>query len=570
MTDGILGVWDGHDAGVALVADGVLVFALSEERPARRKRASGWPGLALVRCLAWASEQGVRIREVAVAGRFGRLPLRWAEPVYRARDPGGGDPLSPANRAVAAFENCVPATPGVREFEAAVGLWPVKARLVRALGPGVRVHAVDHHEAHAFCALFGPRDGRGLVVTWDAYGEGRAVTVRGAEAPGRVVAWLGPEAAVASLYGAVTVALGFREGEEGKVMGLAALGDPARGVDRFLGAFRVEADGSPRLRRPLSRGAVRALLDGLKREDVAAGLQAATENLVVGWVGRRAEEGRADHLLLAGGLFANVRLNQALAALPGVQRVYVFPAMGDGGLAAGAAHRVWWGHHGRLAEPLRRVDLGLEFSPEACMAAARAAGLDARRCEDAPGEAACDVVAGRVVAWYDGRDEFGPRALGRRSIVFRADRLDLARRVGLALGRDEFMPFAPAVAEEDTKAAWAGSWRAEDLRFMTLAVPAGDAFRARCPAAVHVDGTCRPQVVRADLDPRFHRLLREVRRLGGPPAVVNTSFNLHGEPIVHTPADAVSTFQRAGLDVLYLGDLEVSWCRGRDLNPHVP
>lgn len=556
MTDGVLGLWDGHDAGVALVADGALVFALSEERPARRKRASGWPALALARCLQWARDHGVRVRDVAVAGRYGRWPLRWLEPLYRARDP-QGDPLSFGNRAMAAFENRVPAMAWVREVEAATALWPVQARLARLFGRGVRVRAVDHHEAHAFCALFGPRDGRGLILTWDAYGEGRAVTVRPAAAPDRIEAWLGPDAGVASLYGAVTVALGFREGDEGKVMGLAALGDPGRAVDRFLSAFVVTPEGAPRLRQPLNKRLVRNLVRGLSREDAAAGLQAATERLVLGWLAPRVEEARADRLLLAGGLFANIRLNSALAGLPGIEGVFVFPAMGDGGLCAGAAHRVWWERHGRLGEPVCDVALGLEFSAEECEAAARAAGLATSWCDDAPGEAAREVVAGRVVAWYDGRDEFGPRALGRRSIVFRADRVDLADRVNRALGRDDFMPFGPALTEEDSGEAWTGAWRAEDLRSMTLAVPAAESFRARCPAAVHVDGTCRPQVVTAGICPRFHRLLREVRRLGGPPAVVNTSFNLHGEPIVHRPADAVATFQRAGLDVLFLKDVAV-------------
>ncbi len=556
MTDGVLGLWDGHDAGVGLVADGVLVFALSEERPTRRKRASGWPGVALARCLQWASDHGMRVGDVAVAGRYGRWPLRWLEPLYRARDP-HGDPLSFGNRAMAAYENRVPAMTWVREVEAATALWPVRTRLARIFRREVRVHRVDHHEAHAFCALFGPRDGRGLVVTWDAYGEGRAVTLRPAGAPDRVEAWLGPDAGVASLYGAVTVALGFREGDEGKVMGLAALGDPGRAMDRFLSAFVVTPEGAPRLRRPLNKGLVQSLVRGLSREAVAAGLQAATERLVVEWLARKVGEARADRLLLAGGLFANIRLNQALAGLLGVERVFVFPAMGDGGLPAGAAHRVWWERHGRLGEPVRDVALGLEFPAKECEAAARAAGLAVSRCDDAPAEAAREVVAGRVVAWYDGRDEFGPRALGRRSIVFRADRVDLAARVNRALGRDDFMPFAPALAADDAREAWSGSWRDEDLRFMTVAVPASEPFRARCPAAVHADGTCRPQVVTADLAPRFHRLLREVVRLGGPPAVVNTSLNLHGEPIVHSPADAVATFRRAGLDVLFLGDLAV-------------
>lgn len=564
MTDGVLGVWDGHDAGVALVADGVLVFALSEERPARRKRASGWPGLALARCLAWADDHGVRIRQVAVAGRCGRSPLRFLDPLYRRRDP-RGDPLSLANRAVAAFENGVAALAGLREAESLVGLWPVRARLAAALGGDVPVRAVEHHEAHAWGALFGTREGRGLVVTWDAYGEGRAVTVRRADTPDRVQARLGPEAGVASLYGAVTVALGFREGDEGKVMGLAALGDPKRSQGRFLSAFEVGE--ALRLRGTLTRRRVQALLQGLSREDVAAGLQAATERLVAGWVARQVEAARADRLLLAGGLFANVRLNRVLAGLPGVEGVFVFPAMGDGGLPAGAAHRVWWEGRGCLAEPVRDMALGLEFGPDECAAAARAAGLQVSPCEDAPAEAAREVVAGRVVAWYHGRDEFGPRALGRRSVLFRADRADLASRVNRALGRDDFMPFAPSLAEEEARDAWSPSFRGEDLRFMTLAVPVSEAFRAACPAAMHVDKTCRPQVVTADRDPRFHRLLREVRRLRGPPAVVNTSFNLHGEPIVHTPADAVATFLKAGLDVLILGDLVCSRASFRAARP---
>ena len=554
MTDGILGLWDGHDAGVAIVADGCLVFALSEERPTRRKRASGWPRFALRRALEWASRHGIAIRDVAVAGRCGRVPLRWLDPIYRRRDP-RGNPLSCANRCVEGYENTVAHLAGVREVESRLGLWPVRERLRRCLGGAIRVHAVDHHDAHAFSALFGEIRERALVVTWDAYGEGRALTARLARDPMRVTTAAGPPVGVAALYGAVTVAMGFREGDEGKVMGLAALGEPARAVSRFEDLFEIGADSLPRLRRRLTPRLVERLISGLSREDAAAALQATTRRLVVEAI-ERLVGGEHTALLLAGGLFANVRLNQALSEIRGVERVFVFPAMGDGGLPAGAAHWLFYQRTRRLADPVVRMALGCEFDRADCEAAIRAFDLAGTTVEDAPRRAADLVVNGAVVGWYDGREEFGPRALGQRSILFRADRLDLAKRVNEALGRDSFMPFAPALVEREAGPAFIGR-DPRDFRFMTITAEASRAFRDVCRAAVHVDGTCRPQVVHRAESPRFHRLIEEVRRLGGPVAIVNTSFNRHGEPIVHTPSDAMDTFLRCGLDALFLGDLEV-------------
>lgn len=545
MDQGVLGIWDGHDAGVALVAGGCLVFALSEERPARRKRASGWPWRALNACLEYARKHRIGIAEVAIAGKYGRLPLRWLEPLYRRRDP-HGDPLCWENRAVAFYENRMASLWGLRELECKLGLFPARARLWPKFVAKLR--CVPHHDAHAFAALFGPRGKRTCVVTWDAYGEGVSLTLRTLQGHCPIVV-RGPDAGLAALYGAVTVALGFREGEEGKVMALAARGDSGQAKGRFLALFDLLGNG-PKLRVPLTRHVVQEAIKGLSREDIAAGLQAATEDMVLGWLEKVLALLRPDVLLLAGGLFANVRLNGLLANLTGLEGIFVFPAMGDAGLCAGAAHRVWWERTGTLADPISSVALGVDHGEVGGPGSKRVDG-------DLASDVAREVLAGKVVCLFRGRDEFGPRALGNRSILFRADRMDLAHKVNMALRREDFMPFAPVVTEAEASKAFGGPWRKMDLRFMTFAVPASTYFREACPAAVHVDGTCRPQVVNENSDPLLFRVLHEVRRLGGPPALVNTSFNLHREPIVHTPQDALKTFREAGLDVLYIGQHKV-------------
>jgi carbamoyltransferase len=558
MEPGVLGLWDGHDAGVALVAGGELCFALSEERPSRRKRFSGFPRRSLRAALDWAAARGIAVTDVALAGRHGRAPLRLLESWYRRTDP-ARDPLSPASALVRTWENAMPALPVLREAESRLAALAVRLRAGLPPAPGgagPRWHLVDHHDAHAFGALLGDPGGEGpaAVVTWDAYGEGRSGSLRSSDNPWNTLQSLPPSAGIAALYGAVTVLQGFGEGDEGKVMGLAACGRPEPARSRFLALF-ADRDGVPVLRAPLARRGLVRLLEGLSREDAAAGLQAAVEELALRWIdgARRAIPG-ARRLLLAGGLFGNVLLNRAVASLPGVDACFVFPHMGDGGLPAGAAHAAWHALHGAPARPLRHMLLGPDPDPSSFAGAAATAGLPARRVADPAAEAARHLVAGRVVCRYDGRDEFGPRALGNRSILFPASDPSLPARVNAALRRDGFMPFAPAVHPAEAATAFPGAPSAADLRFMTCCADASAAFRQAFPGGVHVDGTARPQVADPVSAPGLHAVLAACRS-AGVAAVVNTSFNLHGEPIVHSPADAVRTFVASGLDVLVLGDL---------------
>jgi len=553
MGEGILGLWDGHGAGVALVAEGRLVFALSEERPCRRKRHSGFPHQSLALALEYAQREGIEIGTVAVAGARGRSPLRLLETVYAGSSP-HREPLGLASRAAMAWENRVPGLPLVGGLEPLPARLLLRRRLGRRLGSPLRLHPVDHHDAHAYGALLGRGRERALVLTADAYGEGRSGTLRRGDHPEHTLAHWHGDLGLALLYGAVTVALGFSEGDEGKVMGLAATGDPSLGLHRFRSLF-ADTD-TPRLRRSLTRRRIAHLVAGLDRADAAAALQAWVEQLTERWVRALLQEHPTPRLHLAGGLFANVRINQVLAGLPGLEGLFVFPAMGDEGLAAGAAHALWHRQRGSLAAPLDGASLGVHRSERALRDAAHISGLRVQRVEPAAA-AVGHLAAGRVVCRYTGRDEYGPRALGDSSILFRADRPELAARVNRALGRDSIMAFAPIMPVEAVAEAVRSPLTPQDLGWMTITADATPLLAERCPVSVHVDGTARPQLVTPQGDLALHDLLDAWRRHSGQPALINTSFNLHGEPIVHSPGDAVRSFVASGLDVLLLGDWEL-------------
>lgn len=522
----VLGFWDGHDAGAALVMGGRIDVAISEERLSRKKRASGFPFLAIAACLKHAGLTPADVADVATAGRYGRLGHRLLDRVYREGDP-TRDPLSLSSRFVREFEVQLAHTPGLRRLET-LGTRAVLIRRLAALGFGhARLHVIDHHTAHALtaqAALLGhgvdPRDAD--VATMDGYGDG--VAARFESSDGRVVTLPSPGASLALVYGATTRVLGFGEGDEGKVMGLAAHGDP----DRLAPIFRRWTEPgrcSPTLGGPDER----RRLTAETREDVAAALQRVTEERAVALTAAHLPSRRP--LGLSGGLFANVAVNRAIARHR--ESTVVFPHMGDGGLCVGAALAVT----GPLPMPLpflgptwpdRELEAALEGSPHAVT-----------RPADPDAELAAAIALGDVVARVVGRSEFGPRALGHRSILVRADDRDRLDRLNAALGRDDFMPFAPVRRHGD------GS------KTMTMLVDADAALHEHGAGVVHVDGTVRTQLASRD-DPELWSLLERTEAFGLP-ALVNTSFNLHGEPIVESPTGALRTFAAAGLDVMRLG-----------------
>jgi carbamoyltransferase len=363
-------------------------------------------------------------------------------------------------------------------------------------------------------------------------------------------------------YGSVTKALGFiPQRHEGKILGLAAhckkpesysLLRSMIDADTSTGAFIGRMERGlyiPRFQNP----ALVEVASGFVREDVAAAAQQALEEVVCLQVAALGSSAR--RIALAGGVFANVKLNQRIAELPAVEEVFVFPNMGDGGLCAGAA---WLAHAeltGRRPEALQTCYLGPTPGDAEIVEALEQSGLAYRRSDDIHRTVGDYLAEGKVVARCTGPMEFGPRALGHRSILYQAGDPRVNRWLNDQLKRSEFMPFAPASLNEESERLYVGLDRARtSAKFMTITFDCTPYMKSHAAAAVHVDGTARPQLVTADDHPDLFAILKHYRARTGEPTVINTSFNMHEEPIVCTAVDAVRAFVGGGLDVLALGN----------------
>lgn len=541
----VLGLCDGHDAGACLVHDGVVVAAVSEERLSGRKRQTGFPRLSIETCLRLAEIHSSDVDAAAVAEVYGRGVHRALARWYRRTDPNlPMDRLT--NRMSMAWQNAAATTPIWRAADAAVSRANLRRQLVEC-GVGSKPRFVDHHEAHARTAAACSGFDEALVLTQDAFGDGTsggAWTWR----DGRLTLQrrMAFPHSPALLYGLVTALLGFCEGDEGKVTGLAATGNPDEAARRLKGLFEV-CDGDIRATRPFNAGPLRRLLSGISKEDIAAGVQAAVEDVVCAWAAYWAAETGLRRVALAGGLFANVRLNQRIGEVCDLKDLFVFPHMGDGGLCVGAALAISTAGD-RPAWPgpfLGSVIDGVGDQPTHL--AALPLGEETMR------RVAERISEGEVVAVARGPMEFGPRALGARSLLFSASRPEVAARLNEALRRPSIMPFAPVVREEDfTRVSATPAWSC--FRSMTATAQARDGIAESFPVAVHVDGTMRAQIVDRVSSPFMHSLLGAYERFASPPLIINTSFNRHTEPIVADADGAWRLFTSLPVRGLVLGD----------------
>lgn len=537
----MLGVWDGHDAGAALAVGGRLVAAVSEERLTRVKQQSGWPTLAIAEVLEIQGLSAADVSEVVLAGAVGRLPARLLDGRYRSRPPQSEDPLGWPAQVYAEYQNRIATLPGMRVLERR-GSLALATRRLMAMGITAPLRVLDHHRAHAIGALMAVGGGPALLVTMDGYGDGVAAAIWRADAGCGLVriAAYGVDGSPALLYGALNRGLGFAPGEEGKVTGLA--GSVAGSELDFSGLVRADRGRLWVDRKAGWRRIRRAIDGGAEPASVAFAVQRAVEAGVVGVVRWHLQQTGLRRLGVAGGLFANVALNGKLAALD-VQRFAVFAAMGDQGLAAGAACSDGAVNSGSLqvADALDSMRLG--------------PGRSALPELPDPAVVAQLLADGALVGVSRGRMEFGPRALGGRSILFDASRVDLAERLSSGLRRPVFMPYAPVMLA----CSWEDAFdvplqkMARAAAEMTVALPVRPAFGAQIRAAVHADGTARPQVVDVARDPWLAGVLARFTDVTGTPALVNTSLNRHREPIVCTGDEALDAARAVGLDALVLG-----------------
>ncbi len=570
---GLSGALD-HDASAALLVDGEIVAAAEEERFLRDKHAKGrLPDASARFCLDAAGIDGSAVDVVAFP--YAPIPI-----TSRARWHYARRHWYAPERALLAIFN------GNRRYRR-------KRREVLSLGERLGIRwgrtefvPVEHHLAHASSAyhLSGfVGEERTAILGVDGKGE-YATTFFGYGEKGRIVRlkeFYDPDS-LSGVYGALTQYLGFDmlDGEY-KVMGMAPYGDPQRvSLERLMRLRGGELEVDTRyvntvgLRRHKDEGVgfyfSQRLVDWLgprRRGDdadepyvhYAAAMQALFEErclaLLDHYLGDVLRE--SGRLAFAGGGALNVKLNQRMLALDHVRELFVQPAAGDAGTSLGAATYVA-ATRGQTLTPMSHVYLGPRFDSAACEAAVAARGqsLETRRLEDVPGSTAELLAAGHPVAWFQGRMEFGPRALGARSILGCPSVPGIADRINAQIKfRERWRPFCPSMLDRLAPEVIGTDHPAP---FMTITFDVADGWRARIPEVVHEDGTARVQTVTRDAHPRYYALLEALEDRTGNGVVLNTSLNRRGEPLVCSPDDALDMFLGCGLEYLVLEDLLVT------------
>ncbi len=578
----ILGINAYHgNASAAIVCDGRLVAAVEEERFNRVKYAAGFPAQAIHYCLKEAGLKLEEIDHVAVPRNpYARLATKL---FYAVRMP---------SFARARAKVLVKFT-GVREALAnAFDANPAKL--------AATFHRIEHHQAHLASAFFVSPFERAALLSADGLGD-FASTMWGTGAGNHMTiddAIAFPHS-LGLYYSAVTQYLGFPKfGDEYKVMGLAAYGQPEN-LEAFRDIVRFDTNGNgngfrlgleyfthhrtgpemtwadagktPTLGKlfsgelPRRLGPTRAPAEPIEQRhrNLAASLQARLEEVYLGMLKKLAERTGLKAVCLAGGVAFNCVANGKIFDNTPFQQVYVQPAAGDGGLSVGAAYYVW---HQKLGKPrsfvMDHAYWGPEFSREEIRCAVEASGVSQNGCaiaelpeEELSRRAATIIADGKILGWFQGRAEWGPRALGNRSIVADPRRPDMKEILNRRIKhREIFRPFAPSILAEAT-----GEWfeKSHPSPFMTLAYAVRPEKRSQIPAPTHVDGTGRLQTVMRDANPRYYALISAFRDLTGVPLVLNTSFN-DNEPIVCRPEEALDCFQRTQMEALVLGDFLVT------------
>jgi len=427
------------------------------------------------------------------------------------------------------------------------------------VGLGGKLKRVDHHLSHASNAYYTSGLGEALIVTLDGYGSGLAGSVSVGRG-GTITRLNGVEYphSLGTFYESVTSALGFKPSRhEGKIVGLAAYGDPRILRDVLLARFDVEP-GAFRIRESNNLYFARMLAAEFPKIDVAAAYQHVLERVATAYVAHYLKETGISNVVLSGGVVANVKLNQRIRELDGVKEIFIHPNMGDGGCGTGAALLEFVGCD-RLSRRLADVYLGPTYTDAQIADALGRAQLPFTRYTPIEPKIAALIAAGKVVARFDGRMEYGPRALGNRSILYHAQEPEVNQWLNQRLGRTEFMPFAPATLYEHRHECYLNIDGGDAAaQFMTLTFDCTPTMKETSPAAVHVDGTARPQLVTAQSNPSFYRILQEYHALTGIPSLINTSFNMHEEPIVCSPDDAIRAFLQGNLDHLAIGNFLVA------------
>ncbi len=530
----ILGIHGGvtinqHDAGAALIVDGKLLCCVEEERLIRVKNSTGvLPIQSVLACLAEAS---LSMRDVELVVLPGET-----------------------------YEDILDRT---REW------------LIHHFGFAPKIEAVNHQTAHLASAFYQSGYDSAMCLSYDAYGDGMSGALGIADRANgiKVHETLPGPNSLGVFYATMTSFLGFKPGEdEYKVMGLAPYGIPNIDLSFFCRpdprgyivdpsffrsrrtATQFEPFYSPRLSAILGEPRRKGELLGEHYKNIAASTQDALERAAVSLITHLHTLTGQRTLCLAGGVAQNCSANRVIAKLPFIDKFFIQPASSDRGLALGCA-LYGAAQIGETLHPIPHAFYGPSIGSDQIENSILLARVPAKRIRDPAAEAARLLAEGKIVAWFQGRSEFGPRALGHRSILADPGLPGMKDEINTRVKfREEFRPFAPSVLEERFEEIY-------DLQapspYMTIACDVKNDWGGKLPATTHVNNTARVQTVSMQVDPGYHALISKFEKITGRPAVLNTSFNIMGQPIVERPLEAIATFYSCGIDALIIGEYSI-------------
>jgi carbamoyltransferase len=545
-----------HDSSACIARDGELLFAVAEERISRVKHDASFPKNAIRACLEFAHVRAEQLDEVCFGWQTAGPVFRHDLKCYAT----GKMPLTYHN--------------GLNSTLHFLSMWHQESgakKFTQQFGPAKgKMRFVDHHLAHAISAYAYSGFDEAAVVVMDGRGAWEATTIwRGHGGRLDPVLMIPFPDSVGYFYSAFTEFLGFQpNSDEWKVMGLAPYGKPGLDLSAFIdlktAPYHVHTN------QLIANGAtpfagVKGLLGPARvaeseiderHRDIAYAVQDACEIAMLNVVRMAIEKTGCRNVCLAGGVALNSKANGKIAASGLVDKMFVQPAASDDGVALGAALAVCLDGNGKLPnKPMRHGYWGPSFDDEVIENALRTYKLRYTRTQN-PASGAAELLAqGKILGWFQGRMEFGPRALGSRSILADPRDPEMSAKVNNAVKfREWWRPFAPSLKKE---AAGEYLESVTDSPFMILTAQVRPEKRAVIPSVTHVDGSARPQTVEKEINPLYWRLIDEFEKRTGVPVIMNTSFNLRGEAIVHTPTDAIRTFFSSGMDALVMGSFLV-------------
>lgn len=586
------------DATASIVEDGEILFAAGEERFSRNKQQDGFPLQAIEKALSYTNTKVEDIDMVVypfmdtkdelelIKGNlddeklfiknFKRTGLKKLLAEAQSKVPKRNKPiqgLKLPNEKIEkgflydTFYNLAGSQAGLsgRTAEKGSQNWAMQAEAsfkkynydletgLEQIGLRDRLKRMDHHLSHAANSFYASGFEEALCITLDGYGTGLAGSVSEAR-NGKIrrLHGISYPNSLGTMYEHVTSSLGFKPSRhEGKIVGLASYGDPDILTDILLSRVS-QSDGGFKIFEANNVYFSRYLASHFPKIDVAAAYQSALEVIATNYIKHWIDKTGLDTVVLSGGVVANVKLNQRIFELEGVNNIFVYPNMGDGGCGTGAA--LYHSSPDHVLPTISNAYFGPDFSDEEIVSELKEAGLKFEQPAELAKEVASLIHSGKVVARFDGRMEYGPRALGNRSIMYHAREPEVNQWLNNRLGRTEFMPFAPVTLFEAREKCYHNIKGAEHAaEFMTVTFDCTDQMKKDCPAAVHVDGTARPQLIRREVNPGYYDILKEYEKISGISSLINTSFNMHEEPIVCTPFDAIRAFLQGNLDYLVIG-----------------